>query len=144
MDCVVLNPARGQFLGGYRRLLAEMLAADAFIGGDTGPSHVWALLRPDMPQVAIYPDDAKDERSWATVQKALGLPLPWSSLPLRPGVQVFRMKTSADLRLEFGRFGIRRAKDSRFDASEIVAVLRSALSVPKAPDRADDPPPRTS
>ncbi|WP_323824500.1 hypothetical protein, partial [Pseudomonas aeruginosa] len=36
----LLNPVPGQFLGGYDEMLAQMLAADLFIGGDTGPSHL--------------------------------------------------------------------------------------------------------
>lgn len=127
VNLVVLNPTRGQFIGGYRRLLAEMLASDAFIGGDTGPSHVWSLLCPDKPQIAIHPEDSRDAQRWSIVQRALGLPLPWSSLPLRSPLPVVRMKTAPGLKLEFGKFGVRRVHDSRFSAAEVVASLKAAL-----------------
>ncbi|WP_374486166.1 hypothetical protein [Zoogloea sp.] len=89
---VLLNPSSAQFIGGFERMLAEMLAADLFIGGDTGPSHAFALLCADKPQVAVYPSMLKDQRKFATEQARLGLALPWDSLPKRPALRVITMK----------------------------------------------------
>lgn len=91
-EVIVLNPASAQFIGGFERMLAEMLAADLFIGGDTGPSHVFALLCADRPQVAVYPSMLRDQRNFAAEQARLGLTLPWNSLPKRPTLRVIEMK----------------------------------------------------
>lgn len=91
-EVIVLNPASAQFIGSFERMLAEMLAADLFIGGDTGPSHVFALLCADRPQVAVYPSMLRDQRKFAAEQARLGLALPWNSLPKRPTLRVIEMK----------------------------------------------------
>lgn len=88
----MLNPASAQFIGSFERMLAEMLAADLFIGGDTGPSHVFALLCADRPQVAVYPSMLRDQQNFAAEQASLGLALPWNSLPKRPTLRVIEMK----------------------------------------------------
>lgn len=123
----VLNPRRGEYLGGYPHMLAQMLATDLFIGGDTGPSHVFAMLCPQKPQIAIYPDMRDDQAAFATEQRAMGLALPWSSLPLRSSIQVFELRRGAPMLIHRGglRFDVRRC--SRFDVDSVALAVRDAL-----------------
>lgn len=67
-------------------LLAEMLAADAWVGGCSGRDHLWALLRPQAPQLALWPGAAQEQAGWATVQRGLGLSEPWCRWPFNPGL----------------------------------------------------------
>ena len=122
---VLLNPASAQFIGGLERMLAEMLAADLFIGGDTGPSHVFALLCADRPQVAVYPSMQKDQRKFAADQARLGLAQPWSSLPLRPALRVITMKRRLALIWHERQLLLRRPGlfDGRDVARQVMAEL---------------------
>jgi hypothetical protein len=122
---VLLNPASAQFIGGFERMLAEMLAADLFIGGDTGPSHVFALLCADKPQVAVYPSMRKDQRKFAADQARLGLPQAWSSLPLRPALRVIEMKRRLALIWHERQLLLRRPGlfDGRDVARQVMAEL---------------------
>jgi hypothetical protein len=94
LEARLLNPQRGQFLGGYDEMLVQMLAADAFIGGDTGPSHVFAMLCADKPQLALYPDMRPEHREYAQLQRELNLALPWDSHPKRPQLTRLMLKRS--------------------------------------------------
>ncbi|MCA6217804.1 glycosyltransferase family 9 protein [Ideonella sp. B7] len=67
-------------------LLVEMLAADAWVGGCAGRDHLWALLRPQTPQLALWPGATQEQAAWAIVQRGLGLSAPWSRWPLNPGL----------------------------------------------------------
>lgn len=122
---VLLNPASAQFIGGFERMLAEMLAADLFVGGDTGPSHVFALLCADKPQVAVYPSMLKDQRKFAADQARLGLALPWNSLPKRPALRVITMKRRLALIWHERQLLLRRAGlfDGRDVARQVMAEL---------------------
>lgn len=126
LEARLLNPQRGQFLGGYDEMLAQMLAADAFIGGDTGPSHVFALLCADKPQLALYPDMGPEHREYAQLQRELGLPLPWDSHPMRPALTRLQLKRSH----EWVRWRgiVRPFHVGRFDAREVAALTAQALS----------------
>ncbi|MDQ6685577.1 MAG: hypothetical protein M3Z16_10670, partial [Pseudomonadota bacterium] len=119
-DVVVLNPARGIFLGDFDRMLAEMLAADLFIGGDTGPSHVFALLRGGAPQIAIVPDMARDRATYAPEQARLNLPLPWCSLPLQINLDVVQLVKRK--RLVHEATGWRLQSVGRFDPARVAAL----------------------
>lgn len=129
-EVVLLNPSPGQFLGGLDRMLAEMLACDAFIGGDTGPSHVFAMLCADKPQLAIYPDMARDQRKFAAEQQALGLALPWNSLPKRPDLAVLTLRAGRQWVRQGWRWRYERV--GRFDAAEAADRLLQRLAVPGA------------
>lgn len=129
-EVVLLNPSPGQFLGGLDRMLAEMLACDAFIGGDTGPSHVFAMLCADKPQLALYPDMARDQRKFAAEQQALGLPLPWNSLPKRPDLAVLTLRAGRQWVRQGWRWRYERV--GRFDAAEAADRLLQRLAVPGA------------
>lgn len=72
------------------RLLGEMLAAAAWVGDESGRDHLWALLRPEAPQISVCADHAAEEAHWAVVQRGLGLPQAWSPLPFHPALQVVR------------------------------------------------------
>ncbi|MBS0367902.1 MAG: hypothetical protein JSS57_01755 [Proteobacteria bacterium] len=124
-EVVLLNPASAQFIGGFERMLAEMLAADLFVGGDTGPSHVFALLCADKPQVAVYPSMLKDQRKFAADQARLGLALPWDSLPKRPALRVITMKRRLALIWHERQLLLRRAGlfDGRDVARQVMAEL---------------------
>lgn len=119
-EVVMLNPAPGRFIGDFDRMLAEMMAADLFIGGDTGPSHVFAILRGGTPQIALYPDMAKDRASYAAEQVRLGLPLAWCSLPFQPKVDVVQLRKTKRI-VRDGR-GWRLQSVGRFDPAQIAAL----------------------
>ncbi|MBA4217428.1 MAG: hypothetical protein C0460_08890 [Methylibium sp.] len=122
----LLNPVPGQFLGGYDEMLAQMLAADLFIGGDTGPSHLFAMLCPDKPQLAIYPDMGREERLYAALQRELGLPLAWDSRPKRPDLLLLTMRRSH--RWVRHRWYVRPFHVGRFDAREAAGLALQALN----------------
>jgi hypothetical protein len=124
-EVVILNPERERYTGNFASMLAEMLAADAFIGGDTGPSHVFAMLCPDKPQLAIYPDMTEDRKTYAQVQNALNLPQPWNSLPFRKDLAVLQLSPSR--RLMRNGFKIRRAHVGRFDPTEAADIMLGLL-----------------
>lgn len=129
----LLNPTRGQFLGGYDEMLAQMLAADLFIGGDTGPSHLYAMLCPDKPQLAIYPHMGREQRLYEPVQRELGLPLGWDSLPKRPDLTVLTMRRSHQWTKH--RWYVRPFHVGRFDAHEAAALALQALQKGATPTR---------
>lgn len=72
-------------------LLAQMQAAHAWIGGCDGPDHLWALVRPEAPQLALWPGAVHEQAAWATVQRALGLPQPWHRWPQNPALQAIAL-----------------------------------------------------
>lgn len=129
-EVVILNPAQGQFNGSYRDMMAQMLAADAFIGGDTGPSHLFAQLCPLKPQLAIYPNMARDQRTYRPVQQSLGLPLAWNSLPLKANLATIQLKQVRKLTLEGWR--VRRRRYQHFFAADVLAVLMPLLKAHRA------------
>lgn len=124
-EVILLNPSAAQFIGGFDRMLAEMLAADIFVGGDTGPSHVFAMLCADKPQIALYPSMLRDQRNFAAEQKQLGLPLPWNSLPKRPDLRVIEMDCKRSLIWRGWQPLIRRTGsfDGRAVARQVMAAL---------------------
>ena len=124
-EVVVLNPQRGEFVGGFDRMLAEMSAADAFVGGDTGPSHVFAMLCSHKPQLAIYPDMRRDQRKFRPLQEALGFKEPWNSLPKRSGLATLQLRPSRRFRIEGST--IRFERVGRFDPHEAALALYEAL-----------------
>lgn len=125
IDVVILNPVPGTFVGGFERMLAEMLAADLFIGGDTGPSHVFAMLRGGASQIAIFPDMARDQVAYAAEQLRWNLPLPWSSLPFQTHLDVVRLKKRKRLVREAG--GWRLQSVGRFDPAQVAALASARL-----------------
>lgn len=127
-EVVLLNPEPSCFMGNFERMLAEMLACDLFIGGDTGPSHVFALLCPDRPQISIYPSMARDRQTYAGLQHALGLPLPWNSLPLRPNLNVVELAARRTLAWRGIRPRIRRI--GRFDPYRVASLAVKLAPVP--------------
>ncbi len=120
----LLNPQRGQFLGGYDEMLAQMLAADAFIGGDTGPSHVFSMLCPDKPQLGLYPDMGAERRLYAPLQRELGLALPWDTRPKRPQLALLTLERSHQWVRWRGI--VRPFHIGRFDAREAATLLLQA------------------
>lgn len=131
----LLNPKRGTFLGGYDEMLAQMLAADAFIGGDTGPSHVFAMLCPDKPQLALYPDMGHDQRCYTALQHDMALELPWNSLPKRPNLHALTMKKSHQWVLR--RWYPWPFRVGRFDAAEVATLLAQAMGDSSAATASD-------
>ncbi len=126
LDVHVLNPSRGQFLGGYDEMLAQMLAADAFVGGDTGPSHVWSMLCASKPQLALYPSMARDRRQYAALQRELQLPVAWDSRPKRPDLIEMTLRPSLRWWLEGRRPRCTRA--GRFDVARAADLVVRALA----------------
>lgn len=124
-DVVLLNPSPSVFLGDFDRMLAEMLAADLFIGGDTGPSHVFALLRCGTPQIALYPDMARDRAAYAAEQRRLGLARPWCSLPFQTRLDVVQLSKSK--RLVQAGSGWRLQSRGRFDPGRIAALALTRI-----------------
>jgi hypothetical protein len=124
-EVVLLNPSAAQFIGGFERMLAEMLAADIFVGGDTGPSHVFAMLCADKPQVAVYPSMRRDQKRCAHAQIRLGYPHPWNSLPKRPDLRVVQMSRKLALLWNGWQPLIRRTGsfDGRAVARQVMAAL---------------------
>ncbi len=127
-DVVLLNPAPNCFIGNFERMLAEMLACDLFIGGDSGPSHVFALLCPDRPQISIYPNMARDRETYAGLQQALGLPLPWNSLPLRPDLNVVELAARRTLAWKGVRPRIRPV--GRFAPGRVASLATELVAMP--------------
>jgi len=127
----LLNPRQGKFLGGYEEMLAQMLAADAFIGGDSGPGHVFAMLCPDKPQLAIYPDMRRDQRAYAKLQRKLGLPLPWNSLPKRADLLLLTLKPSRTIQWHVWRPRLFRV--GRFDADQAASLVAQHMNLLSAP-----------
>lgn len=125
-EVVLLNPTAAQFIGGFERMLAEMLAADIFVGGDTGPTHVFALLCADKPQVALYPSMLRDQQNFAHEQASLGLPLPWNSLPKRPDIRVIEMDRRRSLIWRGWQPLIRRT--GAFDGLKVARQVMDALA----------------
>jgi len=80
--------------GGSPSLLGEMLASDAWMGGCDGLDHLWALMRPRAPQLALSQRPEREEASWATVQRGLCLPQSWSRWPLNPNLS--KVETAAE------------------------------------------------
>ena len=127
-EVLLLNPAKQKFLGGYAEMLAQMLACDAFIGGDTGPSHVFALLCADKPQLAIYPSMARDQKLFEPERVQLGLEQLWSSMPLRPDVALLTLRDGR-------RWALRRGlprweRVGRFRAQDAVKAFLGVMSAP--------------
>ena len=106
-------------------MLAEMMAADLFIGGDTGPSHVFAMLRGGAPQTAVYPDMSKDRAGYAGEQARLGLPLPWSSLPFQPFLDVVQLRKSKRIVRNVRGWGIQSV--GRFRPAQVAALALARL-----------------
>ena len=128
-EVVLLNPKAKTFLGGYAEMLAQMLASDAFIGGDTGPSHVFALLCPDKPQLAIYPDMARDQKLFDPLRQQLGLERPWNSMPLRPDAAKLTLREGR--RWDFERAWPRYRRVGRFDTQQAVTAFLSVMPAPR-------------
>ena len=130
LDVIVLNPSPGSFLGDFDRMLAEMLAADLFIGGDTGPSHVFAMLRGGAPQIVIVPDMTKDRATYAPEQARMKLPWPWCSLPFQNDLGVVQLAR----RKRFVRdtTGLRLQSVGHFDPAEVAALACARLGPSKA------------
>lgn len=131
IDCVLLNPQPGIFLGSYDEMLAQMLAADLFIGGDTGPSHVFAMLCPEKPQLAIYPDMRRDQARYAAEQASRGLAHAWNSLPKRPGLDVLTLRPSRQWEWEGWRPHWRRA--GLFAPGQVRQWVEERLQAPPSP-----------
>ncbi len=127
-EVVLLNPKAKTFLGGYAEMLAQMLASDAFIGGDTGPSHVFALLCADKPQLAIYPDMARDQKLFEALRLELGLERPWNSMPLRPDIAKLTLREGR--RWDFERAWPRWRRVGRFHAQEAVTAFLGVMPAP--------------
>ncbi|TWC67254.1 hypothetical protein FB597_10464 [Herbaspirillum sp. SJZ099] len=124
-EVILLNPEPGKFNGNYQDMMAQMLAADAFIGGDTGPSHLFAQLCPHKPQLAIYPDMKEDREIFRALQESLGLPLPWNSLPKKCNLAMIELQLA---RATTRRgFKIRRRQYQRFFPSDVIGVLMPML-----------------
>jgi hypothetical protein len=122
---VLLNPAKGSFSGNFDDMLAQLLAADAFIGGDTGPSHVFAMLCPDKPQLAIYPDMTNDRQTFEAERLSLHLPLQWNSLPFRLHLAVMELKPKRKLIWNGAR--IKRVRYGRFNPTDAAKIMLSLL-----------------
>ncbi|HEY4080981.1 MAG TPA: hypothetical protein VGM81_09810 [Burkholderiaceae bacterium] len=127
-EVVLLNPKAKKFLGGYAEMLAQMLASDAFIGGDTGPSHVFALLCADKPQLAIYPDMARDQQLFEPERVELGLERLWSSMPLRPDTATLTLREGH--RWDFERTWPRWRRVGRFRVQEALTAFLSVMPSP--------------
>ncbi|MDC8786954.1 hypothetical protein PRZ01_17330 [Paucibacter sp. hw1] len=128
-DVLLLNPKAKQFIGGYTEMLAQMLVCDAFIGGDTGPSHVFALLCADKPQVAIYPDMTRNEKMYEWQRVELGVELPWSSMPLRPDLAKLTLRHTRHWVFERGLPRWHRV--GRFKVEDAVNTLLSVMPAPR-------------
>ena len=102
-----------------------MLAADAFIGGDSGPSHVFAMLCADKPQLAIYPDMGRDRRRHSKLQRELGLDLAWNSCPKRTELTMLTLTPSHEWVRK--RWYPQPMRIGRFDAREAAALLLQAM-----------------
>lgn len=124
-DVVLLNPERARFICNYQGMLAHMLAADAFIGGDTGPSHVFAQLCAHKPQIAIYPDMSGDRETYRPLQESLGLSVSWSSLPKKNNLAVITL-TEGRVTTRSGIF-FKRRKYQRFYSSDVLGALLPLL-----------------
>ncbi|KAF1047004.1 MAG: hypothetical protein GAK35_00801 [Herbaspirillum frisingense] len=121
----LLNPEQGKFVGGYQDMMAKMLAADAFIGGDTGPSHLFAQLCPDKPQVAVYPDMTEDQANYRQLQEAQALPLPWNSLPKKRKLAHITLVCARAT--TWSGFWIKQRKYQRFYPADVLRALLPQL-----------------
>ncbi len=124
-EVILLNPSQGKFCGNYEYMLAQMLASDMFIGGDTGPSHVFAMLCPEKPQLAIYPNMSKDRIKFKFEQEKLALPISWTSLPLKKNISTIEMEYRRKLAFSNGKLQVLRY--GIFNVNMVASVAISLL-----------------